>query len=335
MLIKHIPEDFVVEEITNVKAKKKGRYCYFWLEKKNKNTQDAVEEAARALRVKKIGFAGAKDKKAITRQLCSAENVRKEMIERVKLSGIKLIFYGYGDEPISLGDLDGNAFQIVVRDVDADIKVKKINSIVNYFDEQRFSENNVEIGKAIVKKNFKKAVELIAHGEGRYNVHVKEFNAKSKTNFIGALRLIPLKTLKLFVHSYQSWLWNETVEQLIEKSVRFKRVAYSQGQLAFPLGQMKNRKVSIVGFDTDVKDKVKHIIDELMKRENIVFRDFIIREIPELSSEGTEREMIAAVKKFSFRVEDDELFSGRKKISLNFSLPKGSYATMVVKMLFS
>ena len=336
MLIKHIPEDFVVEEMTNVKKKAKGEYCYFWLEKRNWNTQNAVDEVARALHVRKVGFAGTKDKKAITKQLCSAENVRKESIEKVSVRGVTLTFYGYGDEPVSLGDLKGNKFRIVVRDVDSDIKVKKLKEIVNYFDEQRFSRTNVDVGRAIVKKDFKKAVEIIATGEGDYNGIVKDFISKNKTNFIGALHLVPRKILRMIIGSYQSFLWNDTVARFIEGKTKFVRVPYSQGQLAFPTGKRVNKKVPMIGFDTQTTDKeIRLIIHEIMHREGITFRDFIIREFPELTMEGAERDMMVLVKKFSAKMMKDELFDGRKKILLSFELPKGSYATMVVKRLFT
>ncbi|MBS3138798.1 tRNA pseudouridine(13) synthase TruD [Candidatus Woesearchaeota archaeon] len=330
MIVKHIPEDFAVEEITNVK-KSKGRYCYFWLEKRNMTTQDAVDRISQIIH-KRIGFAGNKDKKAVTKQLCSAE-VRRETIEHMKVKNINLIFYGFGDVPISLGDLKGNKFRIVVRDID--IKVKKISSIINYFDEQRFSQNNCEVGQAIVRKNFRKAVELIASGKGDYNKKVQDFSLKNKTNAVGALRLVPLKILRMMVHAYQSKLWNDTVEQLIERTGKFRRISYSQGQLAFPETKVKNREIPIIGFDTVVKDKdVRAIMDEIVRRENMLFRDFIIREIPELTSEGVSRDMVVSVKKFKAITSEDDIFNGKDKVTLSFELPKGSYATMVVKTLF-
>jgi len=125
------------------------------------------------------------------------------------------------------------------------------------------------------------------------------------------------------------------VEQLIEKTGKFRRISYSLGQLAFPETKIKNREIPIIGFDTVVKDKdVREIIDEVMRRENMTFRDFIIREIPELTSEGIMREMIVPVKKFTSTVANDEFFVGGKKVILSFELPKGSYATMVVKQMF-
>ena len=329
MLIKHILEDFAVQEITNVrksKGKSKGRYCYFWLEKKNMTTQDALDKISRVLHAKKIGFAGNKDKRAVTKQLCSVENVLKERLESVRVQGITITFYGYGEEPISLGDLRANRFTIVVRDVDVGCILKKMSTIVNYFDEQRFSEHNVDVGKALVKKNWKRAVEIIEQGHYRY---------RKMNNDVATLRTIPLKLLQLFVHSYQSKLWNDTVASFIERQVKFDRVAYSVGHLAFPVGRLANKKIPLVGFDTAIKDgKIKTIVDDIMMREQLTFRDFIMREIPELTVESRLRDIVVRLGKFKVSEGNDELFKGKKKFTLSFELPKGSYATMAVKQLF-
>ena len=73
-----------------------------------------------------------------------------------------------------------------------------------------------------------------------------------------------------------------------------------------------------------------------MQNEQIEFNDFVIRAIPDLSSEGSERELYAEVKDMKIgELEKDELNKGKKKVKISFSLDKGSYATEVVKALFS
>ena len=71
--IKQKTEDFKVEEITNVQPGKKGDYSLWWMTKENITTDDATRKIAGKLGIKErfIGYAGAKDKKAITKQLIS------------------------------------------------------------------------------------------------------------------------------------------------------------------------------------------------------------------------------------------------------------------------
>src|SRR3989338_10158143 len=113
---------------------------------------------------------------------------------------------------------------ITVRNLD-DNKVKtiqklqnKIIKIPNKFGPQRFSKNNHLVGKAIIKKDFKKAIGLILENKGNIENEIKSYLEKNKNDYIGAFRLIPLKTRKLFVHSYQSFLFNEIVKEYLKNN---------------------------------------------------------------------------------------------------------------------
>ena len=73
-----------------------------------------------------------------------------------------------------------------------------------------------------------------------------------------------------------------------------------------------------------------------LKKENIDQRDFIIKQIPELSSFGTQRDFIAKVIDFSCtESEEDEFNKNKFKVKISFELSKGSYATIVVKKMFA
>ncbi|MBS3097641.1 tRNA pseudouridine(13) synthase TruD [Candidatus Woesearchaeota archaeon] len=306
--IKQLPEDFIVREINNIKAEGNGAYSYFMLKKKNYDTVKAIERIAAELKipVKFIGFAGNKDKKAITEQIISIKTTKKT--GNLKLKDICLTYIGKGNEPISLGSNEGNQFMITIRDLtNREInRLKKINKskilIPNYFGEQRFSKNNIEIGISIIKKDFKKASELAG---------LKADN----NDYIGALRKINKKTLTLYLHAYQSYLFNETVNQYLK---------INKGKT------IENIKIPVIGFGTETgNNQLGKIIGNILKQEKISLRDFIIRQMPELSSEGTERDLFAEVKDFKIR----KLEKG--KATLSFYLPKGSYATVFIKELFS
>ena len=249
--IKQQPEDFIVKEVSNVDVNGKGEYSYFILKKRNYGTLRAVETVAKSLRipVKFIGFGGNKDKVAVTEQVVSIKS--KKEVEKLKLKDIELVYLGEGDKPVSLGDLLGNEFVITVRNLTNEElegfekKIKKKLLVPNYFGEQRFSDNNQVVGKCIVKKDFKKAVELILESGSDYKREINDILAKNKNDFVGALRAVNKKLLKLYVHAYQSFIWNETVEKYIKKN------------------GLKDVKIPIIGFGTDIKDKE---IEKIMKR---------------------------------------------------------------------
>lgn len=331
--LKTIPEDFVVREISTVTFNDIGKYLYFLLRKKNWNTLDAIQKIALILGVseKDIGFAGTKDRNAVTEQVCSVHGVKKEKLEAIKLQDVTITFRGYGSKPITLGDLKGNQFEIVIRNFDG--VVERISGIPNYFDEQRFSQQNVIIGRNIVKKDFKSVVALIQ------NLIMEQRLREHPHDYIGALKILPMRLLKLYVNAYQSYLWNETVARYLSRHYTVvKKEKYSLGELVFVKEDDMSLRCPLIGFDEEIVDKVERvmrdIIRQIMNEENITFRDFIIPQFPELSTEGEMRAMFTHVHDLIIgEMEDDELHQGKKKVRVAFWLEKGSYATMVIKRI--
>ncbi len=318
--IKQNPEDFIVTEVAQLNIQNSGNYAYFKLTKKNRNTLDVVKELSKQLRIKgkQIGFAGSKDKHAITYQNISIQFVNKDKVLATNIENAKLEFLGYGKQPISLGDLEGNEFEIIVKDAKS---VTESNFVENYYDEQRFSKSNAAIGKHILKKEFKQALQLIDNE--KCNVHLKN----KPNDFIGALKLIPKRLVKMYVHSYQSYLWNETVTNYLIKNEKIiKEIDYSLGKFVFT-DNLLDLKIPLIGFmseELESKD-IKPIIKFIMEKENISYSDFIIKQIPELSLEGE-------LRKIHVKIKDLDV-SKSKEIKLKFFLQKGSYATMVIKKL--
>jgi len=313
--IKTIPEDFYVKEIINLKIEEKGSFAYCLLKKIGFPTIEAVEFISKKLNIprKNINFAGTKDKKAVTEQAVSIRNWQGKDFDFGK---IKLEFLGYGNEPVNLGSNEGNYFEIIIRNIEKRPKERKW--LINYFDDQRFSENNVDVGRAIVKRDFRKAAEIL-----------RNETVINGNDFIGALRIIDKKILTLYVNAYQSYLWNKCVSRIFEKQEN-RKIGYSLGELVIPDKKPKQSKYPLIGFGTG-EDDIKEILEE----EKITPREFIIREIPELSSEGTLRNVVVEVKDLKIGdLESDELNKGKKKIKICFTLPKGCYATMFLKQLF-
>lgn len=389
--LKQINEDFIVYEIfdknmLSMKQDTEHKYSIFLLKKQNMTTEDAVQKIAECLKIKRsyLGIAGIKDKNAITEQYISVYNLDRAKVERMKIKNINLEFQGYSSKPISIGDLEGNKFQIIIRNLDANDKIKFLQSlkilkyndffIPNYFDEQRFSRNNVEIGKLLLKKDFKSVAGLFAQNEKKMNIEVKD------NDYLKVIKKIPMKVLTLFIHSFQSYIFNETLKNYltgqngktetsrkteinrktetsrkteinrimgirnsVEKNDKTgkeektgKKINYSEGEFFFPGKIGKNFTISVIGFGSELSGEEKKIIDKILQHEEIKLSDFVIRQLPELSVYGATRDAFFRVENFKYsQLEDDDLNKSKQKISLEFELPKGSYATIVVKFLFS
>lgn len=317
--IKSVPEDFIVEEIPLFDFDDKGKYTYFLLKKKDYNTEKVIQKLSRYFKIprKRFGYAGNKDKKAVTKQYCSV----KGKIKDVEFADITIKIKGYGDEPISLGVLKGNKFTITIRNI---TKLPgKTDFIINYFDEQRFGRNNLEIGLCIIKKDFKKAAELL-------DVEVKN------NDYIGAIRTIPFKTLRLIINSLQSYLWNEVVSDYIKSKTKdYSEVKYKHGIFIFPNKKLDNFEIPLISFDTEFDNKeIENLYFKKLKKLELTSRDFVIRSLPDITPLGNKRNLITDVKKLLVgKLENDVLNKNKKKVIVKFELNKGSYATIVLRNL--
>jgi len=317
-IIKQNPEDFVVEEIPKDLVLNGGDYTYFILEKKNWNTREAVKAIASKLGVKDKYFnvAGIKDKKAITKQYVSVFKVNPERLANLKIKDLKITVLGKCKERLKLGQLLGNKFTIRVKN--AEKEPRKIRFIENYYDDQRFGGKNKILGRALVKKEFRKACfSLRIRWEGR--------------DYVGSLRNLGKHILRIYVNSYQSYLFNRAVEEYLR--IKYKKYCladYSQGTFVFSDEQIKNEKIPILGFLTEFENKeIGKIYEKLMKEDKIKKEDFIMKEMPEISSEGGERDIFVEVKDLEIRKEDKTTYL------VSFTLPPGSYATIVIKKMFA
>lgn len=341
--IKQVPEDFVVEEITSLEFGDEGNYSYFLLIKRNMTTEEAVDFVSKKSGVdrKLINYAGTKDKSAVTTQLISI-NKKDVDIKNCQIEGpdrkLRLKFVGRGNQRINLGNLIGNRFEIVVRNLDSTFAFKEhYLGVPNYFDEQRFSKNNKDIGKLLLKKDFKEAVKLLIIGEGKYEESVRNWLKENRNDYVGAIRTIPKNILSMYIHSFQSYVFNETVAAYIKSQVKkYKTVTYSLGRFIFPLQEVKDAKIPVIGFGTELSGyNVQDIVEKILKLEETRIEDFVIRPIPELTCEGTDRNMMVDIYDMKVsELEVDELNPGKKKVQLKFELVKGCYATIVIKALF-
>ncbi len=345
--IKQQLQDFIVEEVFSLprvtedegkSGGKSSKYKYFLMSKEGQSTHHALKLVSRKLRIpaKWIGYAGLKDRNAITMQLVSVKNISREKAEAAEteaLHGISMKLIGEGSIPVTLGSLEGNSFSITVRNLEEEEAQKlqnraaqlKENSHLfpNYFGEQRFSINNHVVGKAILKGDFRQAAELIAE---RGNKEVTSYLAEHRNDYVGAIRTIPKKLALLYIHAYQALVFNKTAASYLEHFPEMAGASEAAGSELLP----------IIGFTTELENceaAIREHIEKQLKDDGITLRSFVIRSIPELSCEGGERNLLAEAKGFAYSLDEDELNKGKKKAVLNFELPKGSYATVLIRHL--
>lgn len=132
--------------------KERGEYCHFSLYKENKDTMQAINLLAKCIKVKpdRFAYAGTKDGRAITVQRVSVFRVDAKNLQGLNkvLNNIRLGNFEFKKRPLKLGDLTGNTFVIVLRNVTGSkdqveeaMASLKGNGFINYFGLQRFGSS--------------------------------------------------------------------------------------------------------------------------------------------------------------------------------------------------
>jgi len=259
-------EDFKVEEVVSIPGRShwiwmqdssNGKHQIVKIKAKNWDTHVLVKELSRRLNIgqKSIGFAGTKDKRAITTQHFSVKT-SMEKLSSVDLENIELEFLHSSVKPIRLGNLVGNKFKIRVtnssnRDHINDIFSELDGFFPNYFGVQRFGAVRPIthiVGEKIVQGNYEGAVlDYLTLGspnyaghEGReYLLETKDFTkslekfpshmlferqllghlSRNKGDYTGAILQLPESLSKMLVHGYQSLIFNKVLDMRIKEGM--------------------------------------------------------------------------------------------------------------------
>ncbi|XP_033370671.1 pseudouridylate synthase 7 homolog isoform X5 [Parus major] len=219
--------------------KSRGSYCHFVLYKENKDTMDAINVLSKFLRVKPniFSYMGTKDKRAITVQEIAVLRITAQRLAHLNkcLMNFKLGNFSYKNYPLKLGELQGNHFTVVLRNITGtDDQIEQaMHSLreigfINYYGMQRFGTTAVptyQIGRAILQNNWNEVMDLILKprpgAEKGYLVKCREEWAKTKDP-AAALKKLPVKRcvegqLLRGLLNYQSYVWNNMVSKRIEE----------------------------------------------------------------------------------------------------------------------
>lgn len=121
--IKAEPEDFEVEEIPAYPPSGHGDHLFLWVEKRDRSGGDLLRRVANALGLapQDVGSAGTKDRRAVTRQWLSVPADRESRVGHLAgVEGIRVLATARHDNKLRTGHLSGNRFRILLRDVPPD-----------------------------------------------------------------------------------------------------------------------------------------------------------------------------------------------------------------------
>lgn len=292
--LKCLNEDFIVTELPLQSPSGEGEHLWLDIEKNGANTAFVAQQLAETARVQEVdvGYAGLKDRYAITRQWFSLYLPKGETPDLTQLQHpeFKVLSQRRHVKKLRPGDLLGNRFRIVLRDVtgdrdaiEANLKAVSSEGAPNYFGAQRFGHGggNVEQGRAMLARE------------------IRVRNPKKKGIYLSAVRsLVFNDVLALRI---QNGLWGKTLPgDVMDEAGR-------------PTGPLWGRGRVIT---TDQAQALENLVAE---------RHAVLCEGMEFAGlDQQRRALVASPAEMSWEWPQTD------QLVLTFSLPAGTYATSVL-----
>ena len=401
MIIKRHPEDFFVEELLSRETASKisdepGPCALYRLTKRSLGTDEAIERLAAKLRLSpgRIGYAGLKDKHALTVQYVSVvfpQGGRENAPAFLETPGWKLERIGWLADPISIEDIDGNKFRVTARHLtrrqcgwieeareflSVPSGRSKLLLFVNYYGDQRFGSARHGRGFAahhLVKGDFEEALRLliatpdrkdskkgkeakraIAAGWGAWKSIAKALQpcperrvverlAETEGDFRRGFAGVPPFIRQMTIEAYQAWLWNEIARRFVEHqcAAPFVRNSSQFGDLIFPeaasvWSAISSLVIPLLSPRTKLEEPWKAAAESVLAEEGIAMDELRVPGLRKPYFGEIPRALFAEAREFSLGpAEPDESVTDRRifKRRLRFYLPRGSYATVLLRAL--
>ncbi len=367
-------EDFIVQEIedggqilsidtiSHDSLEDQKDFLTFTLVKKGLSTQEAVKQISRAnhLNIKRIAANGNKDKNAITAQRISIFRAKPEAIKK-EYQRMFLKDFVFSEKPCRIGALYGNRFTVIARNFEgSDEKLEEAKNdltkgIQNFYGPQRFGSSalNIDVSRAIIARDFKKAVYLLCLEDRIESENSKQARLMLKnifSKFILDDAEIDMKAAESALQGIPYFMFSEKeilsaliknrhdyvgALRLMPKYFRLLILQSYQSYLfnrvlsSFESVEEIPESIPAIGYDMHIgESKAYEIIRRVMEQEGIESLDQLkIAQIPEASLKTFEREGLIKPEALEFKRDGKDLI-------ISFSLRKGSYATVLLMKIF-
>jgi len=162
-------------------------------------------------------------------------------------------------------------------------------------------------------------------------------------DFLAALETIPREEIAMAYAAFGSFLWNELLRQLLREKIKdLKEVQAESGIFLFwkrlddkTLNYFENLKLPTPAARMQFPDDLtRELYLRLLEENNLKFSTFRTRALSRVFFRSFQRKVLLYPENLeSIETKEDELHSGKKALVLTFSLPRGAFATMLVKRI--
>ncbi|MEQ1825954.1 MAG: tRNA pseudouridine(13) synthase TruD [Pirellula sp.] len=386
MKLKSVPEDFRVEEISDVEPSK-GQFGLYRLEKCGLGTPEAIQSILHKWQLARadLSYGGMKDRHADTTQYLTIFRGPKSGLTDKSFT---LEYLGQCPRAYHSKNIVANRFDICLRRIDPSQRERlngrcqliQQSGVVNYFDDQRFGSIGYSgdlIGVSWCLGNYERALYL-SMAEPNQHDRPREKDQKEilrdcwgdwlkckalldrshrrsvvtylcdhPTDFKRALALVRQDLRGIYISAFQSWVWNRWLSKLIEGGAPVNELEYLEsrcGKLAMPLnpkslciGRLPIEQLDLPlpsarqhSWPTETLDSLEQVLAPL----NMDVHQMRLKYPRDTFFSRGMRTAWLHPKDFSYEWAPDQFQQGFESLLLKFTLPRGAYATMVVRCLF-
>jgi tRNA pseudouridine13 synthase len=384
MKLKQLPDDFYVEETTDVVPAETGPFALYRLEKRGWSTPDALVPLRRRWRVepRRISFGGLKDRHAWTIQYLTILHGPRRGFHHHDIAATHL---GWTDQPYTSQSIRCNRFRLTLRDLTTEAVERAetalnrvaVEGLPNYFDDQRFGSvagaGEEFIARLLVRGRFEEALRLaltapyefdrgpqrkekkllrdrwgdwkglassLRPGHARQLV---DYLRRHPDDYRGAVAGLRPELRGLYLSAYQSHLWNRMLARwLIQRlrSEQLRPVALRMGEVPFPAGLDAEQQAELAALHLPLpssrlklepSDPCAELVQSVLAEEQLELHDMQVRGVREMFFSKGERSALCLPGNLTHESATDELHPKRSKLTLAFDMPRGCYATLVVK----
>jgi tRNA pseudouridine13 synthase len=338
--IKSRIDDFEVEEIPLYEPSGEGPHVYLRVEKRGLTGQQAVAEIARHFGVAKrdMGTAGIKDKDAVTRQWISIPFFQVDVEDPAEMVGpigeqIRVLDARLHRNKLRTGHLAGNRFRVVVRDLEVagDEALKRARAVINVLAEQGLPNYYGSQRFGIDGQTLALGVAFLQGDRG------------------AAKRLARNRFLKrLAVSAVQSELFNRVLSRRMEQGILatpmdgdVAQKTDSGGVFAIPAeeleecrGRLERGEIVLTGPMWGPKMKAPERKAKAFEERVYADSEFDVDLFASQKrlAQGTRRPLLVDAGGLSGELSVElEQRDGQDALVLGFSLPSGSYATVLLR----
>jgi tRNA pseudouridine13 synthase len=385
MKLKQHPEDFQVEELTDVAPAGQGPFAFYRLRKKGWATPDAIQAIRRRwhLDLDRVSYGGLKDRHAHTSQYLTIFNGPRRPLSH---HAVTLEYLGQLTEPFSSRNIRANRFQLTLRELspaEVDFARQALPEVIrdgmpNYYDDQRFGSVDQQgefvarlmvLGryedalrqalaapyehdradqkkeKGILRKywsNWKTCKEKLGRSHARSLV---DYLAGHPDDYRGALARLRPDLRGLYLSAYQSHLWNRMLawylrklcqpEQLVQVRLRLGEVPMhraldmaQQAALADLWLPLPTARLHL-----DEADPRREPIEAILREEGVPLDQLKLKGFREMFFSKGERAALCIPSQLHHEIQADDRHRDKQKLILAFELPRGCYATLIVKRI--